>query len=63
MEKMKSENKKIPAHETFRVAALLALVGGFLDAYIYILRGGVFANAQTGNMVLLLSLIHISWLY
>lgn len=53
MEKMKSENKKIPAHETFRVAALLALVGGFLDAYTYILRGGVFANAQTGNMVLL----------
>ena len=43
----------IPIHETFRVAALLAVVGGFLDAYTYILRGGVFANAQTGNIVLL----------
>lgn len=43
----------VPIHETFRIAALLAVVGGFLDAYTYILRGGVFANAQTGNMVLL----------
>ena len=43
----------IPIHETFRVAALLAVIGGFLDAYTYILRGGVFANAQTGNIVLL----------
>lgn len=44
---------RVPSHETFKVAALLALVGGFLDAYTYLLRGGVFANAQTGNMVLL----------
>lgn len=41
-----------PPHERLRVAALLAVVGGFLDAYTYILKGGVFANAQTGNMVL-----------
>ncbi len=34
------------------VALLLALSGGFLDAYTYIGRGGVFANAQTGNIVL-----------
>ena len=27
--------------------------GGFLDAYTYLIRGGVFANAQTGNIVLL----------
>lgn len=39
--------------ETFRLGAILAIVGGFLDAYTYILRGGVFANAQTGNIVLL----------
>lgn len=32
---------------------LLAFAGGFLDAYTYICRGGVFANAQTGNIVLL----------
>lgn len=32
---------------------LLAVVGGFLDAYTFISRDGVFANAQTGNVVLL----------
>ena len=35
------------------VGILLALSGGFMDAYSYVGRGGVFANAQTGNMVLL----------
>ena len=44
--------EQIPVHETFKIAGLLAVVGGFLDAYTYILRGQVFANAQTGNMVL-----------
>lgn len=39
--------------ESLPVGVLLALTGGFLDAYTYISRGGVFANAQTGNMVLL----------
>lgn len=32
---------------------LLAACGGYLDAYSYLARGGVFANAQTGNIVLL----------
>jgi uncharacterized membrane protein YoaK (UPF0700 family) len=32
---------------------LLAGVGGFLDAYTYVGYHGVFANAQTGNVVLL----------
>ncbi|MBR4122247.1 MAG: DUF1275 domain-containing protein [Erysipelotrichaceae bacterium] len=32
-------------------AGLLSLTGGMLDAYTYVQRGGVFANAQTGNMV------------
>ncbi|WP_238985056.1 YoaK family protein [Bacillus kwashiorkori] len=32
---------------------MLAIVGGFLDAYTFISRDGVFANAQTGNIVLL----------
>lgn len=45
--------RRIPIHETFRIGALLAVVGGFLDAYTYLLKGGVFANAQTGNIVLL----------
>ena len=39
--------------ESFFLGALLAVVGGFLDAYTYLLRGHVFANAQTGNIVLL----------
>ena len=39
--------------EAFRNCIFLALSGGFQDAYTYISRGGVFANAQTGNIVLL----------
>lgn len=37
--------------ESFILALLLALVGGFFDAYTYICRDQVFANAQTGNIV------------
>jgi uncharacterized membrane protein YoaK (UPF0700 family) len=36
----------------FAIASLFAIVGGFLDAYSYLARGNVFANAQTGNVVL-----------
>lgn len=39
--------------EAYWLGALLTVVGGFLDAYTYATRGGVFANAQTGNIVLL----------
>lgn len=39
--------------ESFVLGALLAIVGGFLDVYTYLCRGSVFANAQTGNIVLL----------
>ncbi len=39
--------------EAFLTGAVLAVVGGFLDAYTYICRGAVFANAQTGNIVLM----------
>lgn len=39
--------------ETFILSALLSLSGGFQDAYTYNLRGRVFANAQTGNVVLM----------
>lgn len=34
------------------IASLFAIVGGFLDAYSYLACGHVFANAQTGNVVL-----------
>ena len=47
------QRTKIQRSDSFLVGALLALTGGFLDAYSYLTRGGVFANAQTGNMVLL----------
>lgn len=52
-----------PVSISIRLAVLLAIVGGFLDSYTYIDRGGVFANAQTGNIVLLgVSLAEKSWL-
>ena len=38
--------------ESLRLAILLTLSGGFMDAYSYICRDGVFANAQTGNILL-----------
>ncbi len=34
-------------------SALLAIVGGFLDGFTYVGHGHVFANAMTGNVVLL----------
>ena len=39
--------------ESFRLSALLSLSGGLQDAYTYNTRGEVFANAQTGNVVLM----------
>lgn len=39
--------------EALLTAAFLSLSGGLQDAYTYIARDEVFANAQTGNIVLL----------
>lgn len=39
--------------ESYILGIILALSGGFWDTYTYILRGNVFANAETGNIVLL----------
>ena len=39
--------------ETFRLGMMLCMVGGFMDAYTFITRGKVLANAQTGNIVYL----------
>lgn len=39
--------------ESFRLSALLSLSGGLQDAYTYNMRDKVFANAQTGNVVLM----------
>ncbi|MEV0947074.1 YoaK family protein [Rhodococcus sp. NPDC049939] len=38
---------------SLRFAVLLTVASGFLDAYTFISRGGVFANAQTGNVILM----------
>lgn len=39
--------------ESMTLGVFLTLAGGFQDAYSYNCRGHVFANAQTGNIVLL----------
>ncbi len=38
--------------ESIPIYMILALSGGCMDAYSYLNRGRVFANAQTGNMLL-----------
>ncbi|MCR5581029.1 MAG: DUF1275 domain-containing protein [Pseudobutyrivibrio sp.] len=45
--------KKYQTSETFLLSAVISLSGGFQDAYTYNLRDKVFANAQTGNVVLM----------
>ena len=39
--------------ESFLLSGIISLSGGFQDAYTYNLRDKVFANAQTGNVVLM----------
>jgi uncharacterized membrane protein YoaK (UPF0700 family) len=41
------------AKERLRVAALLTMSGGFLDAFTFIGHGKIFANSMTGNIVLM----------
>ena len=51
-----------PAAERLFPVALLTLSGGLQDTYTYLRRGRVFANAQTGNIVLLgQSLFDADW--
>lgn len=38
--------------ESIELAVFLALAGGLMDCYSYLVRDHVFANAQTGNMLL-----------
>lgn len=40
-------------HESLPVGILLAMAGGFLDAYTYLFHGEVFASMQSGNVILL----------
>lgn len=46
-----SQGSRLRPSQRMRIAYLLTIVGGYLDAYTYFMRGGVFANAQTGNIV------------
>jgi len=47
---------------TLSTAALLAGAGGFLDGFTYVGHGRVFANAMTGNVVLLgINCVSGSW--
>lgn len=50
---IKSMKKRLDTAETLPVVVFLTISGGFQDAYSYLVRGGVFANAQTGNIVLM----------
>ena len=48
-----SESKRdAPRPKEYAGALLYTVVGGYLDAYAYLAHGHVFANAQTGNVVL-----------
>ncbi len=49
---MKMQQERGQMSESLLLGGLLAMAGGFFDAYTYLSRGGVFANAQTGNIVL-----------
>lgn len=45
--------KKEQMSESVKLGIILAISGGFMDAYSYMCRGEVFANAQTGNILLM----------
>ena len=48
--------------DSILTAAFIVLSGGLQDAYTYSCRGEVFANAQTGNIVLLSAkLFRMQW--
>ena len=57
MSKRKNLRRIITSQEQMSDARLLNLIvvfsGGFQDAYTFVVRGRVFANAQTGNLVLM----------
>lgn len=48
-----NEDNRISKGASFFICIMLASVGGFLESFTYILKGGVFCNAQTGNFAML----------
>lgn len=53
MENSKSEEKYFLTCERNWIYHVLIAVAGFFGAYTFLLRGNVFCNAQTGNVVLM----------
>lgn len=45
--------KRFEREERLLAACMLSAAGGFTDVYSYLFRGGVFANAVTGNLVII----------
>lgn len=43
--------QKLQMSESYLLGALLAICGGFIEAYTYIVHGHAFAYGQTGNMI------------
>lgn len=44
-------NKNLLVHEQLVFCLMLTVVGGFFDAYTFVNCDGIFANAQTGNLI------------
>ncbi len=55
-----NNNAEYAPSERLWVFALLMLSGGYIGGFTYFLRGNIFCNAQTGNLVLL-SLSLATW--
>ena len=61
-EKRRCPTPKPERENSLYLFLTFALVGGFLEAYTFLLHGGVFCNAQTGNIVLFfLNLTQGNW--
>lgn len=55
-------NPTIKNYELQEIAMGLTFVGGFMDAYTFIQRGGVMAAGQTGNVIFIMSdLVDSHW--
>ena len=52
--KLADGERSLPRHQIFAVGIILSMLAGYLEAYTYILRGGVFCNGQTSNIALMM---------
>ena len=53
MQKKVSKKTRVLACERFKIYYMLLTAAGMMGAYTYMLRGGVFCNAQTANFVMM----------